>query len=119
MNYWNMSITEILQAIEASPGNSLLVRCADILVSSGQDTFAVSASPADVLRRTLEVKFKVAADRGRTFEGRDELFLALSDLGAEPIVGVSARRGLEFASVYFTAATLEVVDPVIMHAPQE
>lgn len=43
-----------------------------------------SGSPANALRESLEVKYRHAASRGKTFVGDDELLLPLYELASEP-----------------------------------
>lgn len=69
----------------------------------------------ECLRETLEVKYRHAASRGKTFVGDGELLLRLQELGSEPIAVVSAHHAGKNFYVYVTPSTLKPVGAVIMY----
>ncbi|HEY5397573.1 MAG TPA: hypothetical protein VIL16_19475, partial [Trebonia sp.] len=63
----------------------------------------------------LEVKYRRAASRGKTFLGDQELLLRLQELGSEPVSGVDAHHAGKHFMVYVVPSTLRPVGSVIMH----
>lgn len=77
--------------------------------------YTIGGTPANSLRETLEVKYRHAASRGKTFVGDDELLLRLQELGSDLVAGVDAHHaGRQFIG-NLTPSTLKPVGAVIMY----
>jgi hypothetical protein len=72
-------------------------------------SFRVSATPAALLRGSLEVKTTVAKERGRAVIGDTDLLVDLADLKEAPIVGVSTETKDHYIMVYLRADSHVVV----------
>jgi hypothetical protein len=109
---------EVLAALGDGGQDSVLRACVAALRAHPRPSYAISGSPANALRETLEVKYRHAASRGKTFIGDDELLLRLQELGAEPVAVVSAHDAGKNFYVYVTPSTLEPVGAVTMYDAQ-
>jgi hypothetical protein len=78
-------------------------------------SYAIGGTPAKVLRETLELKYRHAASRGKTFIGDDELLLRLQELGGTPVSVVSAHNAGKNFFVYVVPSSLEPIGAVIMY----
>jgi hypothetical protein len=115
VTFREVRLDEILAALGDGGEDSILRACVAALRVYSRPSYAIGGSPASALHETLEVKFRHAASRGKTFVGDRELLLQLQELGSEPVAVVSARRGGENFFVYVTPATLNPVGAVIMY----
>jgi hypothetical protein len=109
---------EILAALGDGGQDSVLRACVAALRAHPRPSYAIGGSPADALRGTLEVKYRRAASRGKTFIGDDELLLKLQERGSAPVAVVSAYEAGKNFYVYVTPSTLEPVGAVIMYDAQ-
>jgi hypothetical protein len=109
---------EVLAALGDGGQDSVLRACVAALRAYPRPSYAVGGSPANALRESLEVKYRHAASRGKTFVGDDELLLRLHELGSEPVAVVSAHSAGKNFYVYVTPSTLEPVGAVIMYDAQ-
>jgi hypothetical protein len=92
MTFHEAERDEILAALGDGGEDPVLRACVAALRAHSRPSYAIGGSPANVLRETLEVKYRHAASRGKTIIGDDELLLRLQELGRDPIAMVSARR---------------------------
>ncbi len=115
MTLRELSKDKIIQALSGAPGNSLLTQCQAALLNDPRKTFNAAASPAERLRRILEVKHRVARTHGKTLIGDDDLLLRLHELGGHPVTAVAVDDGFSHCILYLRAWTLEPVGAVIMH----
>jgi len=106
---------EVLAALGDGGQDSVLRACVAALRAYPRASYAVGGSPANALRESLEVKYRRAASRGKTFVGDDELLLRLHELDSEPVAGVSAHSAGKNFYVYVIPSTLEPVGAVIMY----
>jgi hypothetical protein len=105
---------EVLAALGDGGQDSVLRACVAALRAHPRPSYAIGGSPANVLRETLEVKYRHAAGRGKTFTGDDELLLRLHELGSEPVAVVSAHSAGKNFYIYVAPSTLQAVGAVIM-----
>lgn len=110
---------EVLAALGDGGGDSVLRACVAALRAHPRPSYAVGGSPADALRETLEVKYRRAASRGKTFVGDQELLLRLQELGGDPVSGVDAHHAGRYFYVYVVPSTLRPVGAVIMYDAQQ
>jgi hypothetical protein len=110
-----LSKDKIIEALSGVPENSLLTRCRAALLTDPRKTFNAAASPAEQLRRILEVKHRIARTRGKTLVGDDDLLLRLNELADQSVTAVAVNDGPCHYIIYLRAWTLEPVGAVIMH----
>jgi hypothetical protein len=110
-----LSKAQVLSAVEPGAGDETLQRCRAALEADPRDTFTVDTSPADVLRRSLEIKYRIARQRGKEFAGDRDLLLALSELGDALVTGVFVDRGSEHFDVFLAVRPLRPIGAVIMN----
>jgi hypothetical protein len=110
-----VSRDEVLAALGEGGEDSVLRACVAALRVHSRPSYAIGGSPANVLRETLEVKYRIAASRGKTFIGDDELLLRLQEFGSEPVAVVSAHHAGKNFFIYVTPSTLQPVGAVIMY----
>lgn len=115
MTFREVSPDEILAAFGDGGGDHVLRACVAALRAHPRASYAIGGSPANSLRETLEVKYRIAASRGKTFVGDDELLLRLQELGSEPVAVVSAHDAGKNFYIYVTPSTLKPVGAVIMY----
>lgn len=115
MTFREVTSDEILVALGDGGEDSVLRACVAALRAHPRPSYAIGGSPANALRETLEVKYRHAASRGKTFIGDDDLLLRLQELGSEPVAVVSAHDAGKNFYVYVTPASLEPVGAVIMY----
>ena len=96
----------------------VLRACVAALQAYPRPSYAIGGSPANAVCETLEVKYRRAASRGKTFIGDGELLLRLQELGSEPVAVVSADHAGRNFYVYVLPATLKPVGAVIMYDAQ-
>jgi hypothetical protein len=89
--------------------------CVAALRAYPRASYAIGGSPANAVRESLEVKYRHAASRGKTFIGDSELLLRLQELGGEPVAGVSAHHAGRNFIIYVLPSTLKPVGAVIMY----
>jgi hypothetical protein len=118
MTLRDISRETVLDALRGASAGSILDRCRHAVAKDQRDSFTVTASPAEALRKTLEVKHRIARTNGKVLEGGDDLLLALRELGETPVTGVFVDEGPVHYMVYLRAWTLEPVSGVIMEDPQ-
>jgi hypothetical protein len=106
---------EVLAALGDGGEDSVLRACVAALRAYPRPTYAIGGSPANAVRETLEVKYRRAAGRGKTFIGDSELLLRLHELGSEPVAGVSAHHAGKNFIIYVIPSTLKPVGAVIMY----
>jgi hypothetical protein len=98
----------------------LFCACVAALRAHPRPCYTVGGTPASALRGTLEVKYRHAATRGKTFLGDQELLLRLQELGSDPVSGVDAHDAGRHFMVYVIPSTLRPVGAVIMYdAPSD
>jgi hypothetical protein len=115
MTFRQVGRDEILTALGDGGEDPVLRACVAALPEHSRPFYAIGGSPTSVLRETLEVKYRHAASRGKTFLGDAELLLRLQELGSEPVVVVSAHDAGKNFYVYVDPATLKPVGAVIMY----
>ena len=115
MTFREVSRDEVLAALGDGGEDSVLRACVAALRAYSRPSYTIGGSPANALRETLEVKYRHAASRGKTFVGDGELLLRLQELGSEPVTGVSAHHAGKNFIVYVTPSTLKPVGAVIMY----
>jgi hypothetical protein len=106
---------EVLAALGDGGEDSVLRACVAALRAYPRPSYAIGGSPANAVRESLEVKYRHAASRGKTFIGDSELLLRLQELGSEPVAGVSAHHAGRNFIIYVTPSTLKPVGAVIMY----
>lgn len=115
MTFREVGRDEILAALGDGGEDPVLRACVAALRVHSRPSYAVGGTPANVLRETLEVKYRRAASRGKTFLGNAELLLRLQELGSEPVAAVSAHDAGKNFYVYVVPTTLQPVGAVIMY----
>jgi hypothetical protein len=118
MTFREVTSGEILAALGDGGKDPVLRACVAALRAYPRPSYAVGGSPASTLRETLEVKYRNAASRGKSFIGDGELLLQLQELRNEPVAVVSAHAPGKTFYVYVTPTTLEPVGAVIMYDAQ-
>lgn len=106
---------EILAALGDGGGDSVLLACVAALRVHSRLSYTIGRSPANAVRETLEVKYRHAASRGKTFIGDSELLPRLQELGSEPVSGVDVHHAGKHFMVYVIPSTLKPVGAVIMY----
>lgn len=106
---------EVLAALGDGGEDPVLRACVAALRAHPRSSYAIGGSPANVLRETLEVKYRHAASRGKTLIGDSGLLLRLQELGSEPVAVVSAHREGKNFYVYVLPAAMKPVGAVIMY----
>lgn len=115
MTFREVLAGEVIKALGDGGEDSVLRACVAALRLHPRPSYAIGGTPADVLRETLEVKYRIAAGRGKTFIGDVELLLRLQELGSEPVAVVSAHHAGKNFFVYVHPLTLQPVGAVIMY----
>lgn len=115
MTFREVTRDEVLAALGDGGEDSVLRACVAAVRAYSRPSYAVGGSPANAVRETLEVKYRHAASRGKTFVGDGELLLRLQELGSEPVAVVSAHHAGGNFYVYVTPSTLKPVGAVIMY----
>ena len=118
MTFREVTHDEILAVLGDGGEDPVLRACVAALRAYSRPSYAIGGSPANALRETLEVKYRHAASRGKTFIGDGELLLRLQELGSEPVAGVSAHHAGGNFYVYVFPSTLKPVGSVIMYDAQ-
>lgn len=93
--------------------------CVAAFAGDERHGFNVTDAPANILKRNLETKYRVARKAGKVFEGDTDTLLGLTDLDEELVTGVSTDTGGAHFSAFFRSSTLELVGCVIMREPAE
>jgi hypothetical protein len=106
---------EVMKVLGDGGEDPVLRACIAALRLHPRPSYAIGGTPADVLRETLEVKYRIAASHGKTFIGDVELLLRLQELGSEPVAMVSAHHAGRNFFVYVHPLTLQPVGAVIMN----
>jgi hypothetical protein len=106
---------EVLAALGDGGEDPVLRACVAALRAHPRSSYTVGGTPANALRETLEVKYRHAASRGKTFLGDRELLLRLQELGSDPVSGVDAHDAGKHFYVYVVPLTLTPVGAVIMY----
>ncbi len=120
MTFREVTSSEVLAALGDSGEDPVLRTCVAALRAYPRPGYVIAGSPANAVREGLEVKYRHAASRGKTFVGDSELLLRLHELGSELVSGVSASHGGNHYIVYVVPSTLEPVGAVIMYgAPRD
>ena len=83
MTFREVTLAEILAALGDGGEDSVLRACVAALRAYPRPSYTIGGSPARAVRETLEVKYRHAASRGKTFLGKDELLLRLHELGSK------------------------------------
>ena len=115
MTFREVGRDEVLEALGDGGDDSVLRTCVAALRADAQAVYTVGGSPAKILRETLEVKYRLAASRGKTFIGDDDLLLRLRELGNDLVSIVSAHRAGGHFFIFVMAGTLKPVGAVIMY----
>jgi hypothetical protein len=105
---------QVLAVRPSATGDETLERCFAALEADTREVFTVDTAPADVLRKNLEVKYRIARQRGKRFIGDSELLLALSDLGDALVTSVFLDQASEHFDVFLAINPLRPVGAVIM-----
>lgn len=114
MELQHLRKAQVLAVRPIEAHNEALERCFAALEADARDAFMVDTAPAAVLRTSLEVKYRIARQRGKTFVGDNELLLALGDLDDDLVTSVFSDQGSEHFDVFLTGNPLQVVGAVIM-----
>jgi hypothetical protein len=117
MTYRVVTRDEILAALGDGGEDSVVRACVAALRVHSRPSFTIGGTPAEALREALELKYRRAASRGKTFVGDDELLLRLQELGSESVAVVDAHHGGQHFTVYLIPSTLKAVGAVIMYDP--
>jgi hypothetical protein len=118
MTFREVTLDDVLAALGDGGGDSVLRACVAALRAYPRPSYTIGRSPANAVRETLEVKYRHAASRGKTFLGDSELLLRLQELGSEPVSGVDAHHAGKHFMVYVIPSTLKPVGAVIMYDAQ-
>jgi hypothetical protein len=118
MTFREITSGEILAALGDGGKDPVLRACVAALRAYPRPSYAIGGSPASTVRETLEVKYRRAASRGKSFIGDGELLLQLQELRNEPVAVVSAHAPGKNFYVYVTPSALEPVGAVIMYDAQ-
>jgi hypothetical protein len=81
---------EILAAFGDGGEDSVLRACVAAVRAYPRRSYTIGGSPANALREMLELKYRRAASRGKTFIGDDELLFRLHELGDALVAVVPA-----------------------------
>lgn len=119
MTFREVAADEVLAALGDGGEDSVLRACIAALRAYPRPSYTIGGSPANAVRETLEVKYRHAASRGKTFIGDGELLLRLHELGSEPVAGVSAHHEGKNFIIYVIPSTLQPVGAVIMYNAQD
>jgi hypothetical protein len=109
-----LSKAQVLSVVPPAFGDETLQRCRAALEADPRDSYTVDTAPADVLRHSLETKYRIARKRGKAFAGDDDLLLALSDLGDALVTSVFVDQGPEHFDVFLAVNPLRPIGAVIM-----
>jgi hypothetical protein len=115
VTFREITLDEVLAALGDGGEDSVLRACVAALRAYPRPSYAIGGSPANAVRESLEVKYRHAASRGKTFVGDSELLLRLHELGSESVAGVSAHHAGKNFIIYVIPSTLEPVGAVIMY----
>lgn len=115
MTFREVTPEEILAALGDGGEDAVLRACVAALRAYPRPSYTIGGSPANSLRETLEVKYRHAASRGKTFVGDDELLLRLQELGSELVAVASAHPPGKHYYIYVIPSTLKPVGAVIMY----
>jgi hypothetical protein len=115
MTFREVTSDEVLAALGDGGGDPVLRVCVAALRAHPRPSYTIGGTPANALRETLEVKYRHAASRGKTFLGDQGLLLRLQELGSEPVSGVDAHHAGRHFMVYVIPSTLRPVGSVIMY----
>jgi hypothetical protein len=115
MTFREVTPDEVLAALGDGGEDDVLRACVAALRVHSRPSYTIGGTPANVLRETLEVKYRHAASRGKSFIGDDELLLRLQELGGAPVAGVDAHYAGKHFMVYVVPSTLKPVGAVIMY----
>jgi hypothetical protein len=118
MTFREVTLDDVLAALGDGGGDSVLRACVAALRAYPRPSYTIGRSPANAVRETLEVKYRHAASRGKTFLGDSELLLRLQELGSEPVSGVDAHHAGKHFMVYVIPSSLKPVGAVIMYDAQ-
>jgi len=105
---------EVVAALGDAGEDPVLRACVTALRQYPRPSYTIDGTPATVLRETLEVKYRLAASRGKRFIGDEDFLLRLQEMGSEPVAGVSAHHAGRNFFIYVTPGTLKPVGAVIM-----
>jgi hypothetical protein len=115
MTFREVTSGEVLAVLGDGGEDAVLRACVAALRAHPRPSYTIGGTPASVLRETLEVKYRHAASRGKTFLGDQELLLRLQEIGSEPVSGVDAHHAGRHFMVYVVPSTLKPVGAVIMY----
>ena len=114
MTFREVTWDEIVSALGDAGEDPILGTCVTALQQHPRPSYTIDGTPAMVLRETLEVKYRLAASRGKRFIGDEEFLLRLQEMGSEPVAGVSAHHAGKSYFIYVTPSALKPVGAVIM-----
>lgn len=115
MTFREVLADEVIKVLGDGGEDPVLRACVAAVRLHPRHSYAVGGTPADVLRETLEVKYRIAASRGKVFLGDVELLLRLQELGSEPVAVLSAHDASKNFFIYVHPGTLQPVGAVIMY----
>lgn len=118
MTFREVTPDEVLAALGDGGEDSVLRACVAALRAYPRPFYTIGGSPAKAIRESLEVKYRIAASKGKTFIGDSEVLLRLHELGREPVAVVSAHHAGKNFFVYVIPSTLKPVGAVIMYDAQ-
>lgn len=114
MTFREVQLDEVLTALGDGGEDFLLRACVVALRAKGRRSYTIGGTPAKALRETLELKYRRAASRGKTFTGDGELLLRLQELGERPVAVVWAQHAGQTFFVYVDPSTLKPLGTVVM-----
>lgn len=115
MTFREVGAAEILGLLGDGGNDEVLRACIAALRLYAHDSYTIGGTPANIMREGLEVKFRHAASKGKTFIGESELLLRLYDLGSNPVAVVSADHGIKHFYVYVNPETVKSIGAIIMY----
>jgi hypothetical protein len=108
MNLRHFTKQDVLDALAKAP-DSRFEHCRVLLVADARQEFPAAEAPAALLLESLEVKYRIAKSGGKVLDGDQDLLVALTDLGDEPVTGVVMTDGDAQIFLYLRAGTLDPV----------
>lgn len=96
--------------LESTPGDEASTRASQLVYAHDPDsTLPVGTQPAAATAETLHLKYSLASERGATVLGLESLTRALRGLGTARVSGCPVEGAHQFALVFFTDDTTELI----------
>jgi hypothetical protein len=105
---------EILAVLGDGGEDSVLRTCIEALRVHHRAHYTIGGTPANLLRRTLERRYRNAVRKGKTFVGGQEILQRLAELGSELVSGLSTQDAGRHFFIYLYPSTLEPIGAMIM-----